>query len=130
MKQNPKNKKFLLIMIILAAVFTIFITKSGLVNTRSAIRFGYVGQETPYIWSGKYKSLSGTMNKTFNPKNDKLHIEVDTVSGSISIEIKDSKKNTIFDKKDIQTSSYDVPIDGKVTVHIKALRHKGRFLIE
>lgn len=130
MKQNPKNKKFLLIMIILAAVFTIFITKSGLVNTRSVIKFGYVGQETPYIWSGKYKSLSGNMNKTFKPKNDKLHIEVDTISGSISIDIKDSKKNTIFDEKDIQTSSYDIPIDEEVTVHIKAIRHKGRFLIE
>lgn len=130
MKHKPKNKKLLIIMIAIAFIFTVFVTKSGIVNTRSVIKIGYIGQETQYIWSAKYKSLSGIMNKTFKPKNDKIHIDVTTKSGSISIEIKDIDKNVIFNEDNMKTSSYEIDSSEKITVHIKANKHKGSFSIE
>ncbi len=94
---------------------------------KSATRIGYIGNNGLSSWSGKYSLLDGTMKKTIRPKNDVLGIDIETESGQISIEIRDDDGEVIFDEKNMETGDYSVSVDGKVTVKIKADKHKGRF---
>lgn len=97
---------------------------------RSATRIGYVGTEGWSSWSGSYISLDGTMKKNIHPKSDVIHIEVKTDSGTISIEIRDTDGNIIFNESDIGTESFDVNVPGNVSVKIAAKSHRGSFSIE
>ncbi len=70
------------------------------------------------------------MTRNLHPKTDTLQVEVQTDSGTISIEIQDEDGNVIFDESNIGTASFDVDVSGKVTVKIEADHHKGSFSIE
>lgn len=99
------------------------------VNTRSALRVGYVGNETLDAWSGRYTKLDGIMERSIYPNSDVLHIDVETNSGSISIEIRDNDDKIIFNEQNMETSYFDVDVSGNVNVRIKAENHKGSFSI-
>lgn len=105
---------------------------AGFTSFRSATKIGYVGNEMPRTWSGTYYYLDGFMEHTMRPKTepDTLHIDVETEKGSIFIEIEDTDGNIIFSESEIENESFDVEIDGKITVKIDAKKHKGSFSIE
>ena len=129
MKRKPATMKgaILLTAVILGIVLLLGIFGFG--SVRSGVRIGYVGKEGRSSWSGQYLSLDGFMKKTLHPKGDRLHMEVETDSGSLSIEIKDSLGNVMFDEDDIGTQSFDFPVSGKVSIRIDANRHQGGFWI-
>lgn len=129
MKVKPKNAKsaILLIVIIVGAILAMRYFNIG--APRSALRVGYVGNEGWSSWTAKYTTLDGNMQRTLHPKDDVLHIEVETEKGTLSIEIKDSNGTVIFDEDNIGTQSYDIEVSGKITVRIDADNHKGSFKI-
>ena len=67
------------------------------------------------------------MQRTIRPENDTLLVEVETKSGTISIEMKDADGNIIFSESDIATSSFEVDVPDKVIIRVEAENHKGGF---
>ena len=124
-----KRKKAWLLILAIAAVVLAVIWGGGF-STRSAVRIAYTGSETRSNWTGRYASLDGTMRKTIHPKGDQLHIEVETKSGTISMEFRDADGELLFDGDDMETGTFDVPVSGKVTVLIEADHHQGSFRID
>ncbi len=96
---------------------------------RSSVRVGYVGYAGRQSWSASYAMLTGRERHTLHPEGNILHVEVETESGSISMEMKDGEGNVIFSESDIQTSSFDVEAAGKTAITIQADDHKGGFEI-
>ena len=124
-----KRKKIWLLILAIEAVVLAVIWGGGF-STRSAVRIAYTGSETRSNWTGRYASLDGTMRKTIHPKGDQLHIEVETKSGTISMEVRDADGELLFDGDDMETGTFDVPVSGKVTVLIEADHHQGSFRID
>ena len=124
-----KRKKAWLLILAIAAVVLAVIWGGG-VSTRSAVLIAYTGSETRSNWTGRYASLDGAMRKTIHPKGDQLHIEVETKSGTISMEVRDADGELLFDGDDMETGTFDVPVSGKVTVLIEADHHQGSFRID
>lgn len=117
--------------VILVTFGSVFLKQTlGIGSAVSATRIGYVESGGYSSWSVKYISLNGSMRRSIHPKEDVLHIEVKTDSGSISIEMQDADGNVIFDEDDIGTASFDVEVSGKVVVWIMADSHKGSFSIK
>ena len=123
-----RKRIWLLILAIAAVVFAVI--WGGAVSTRSAVRIAYTGSETRSNWTGCYASLDGTMRKTIHPQGDQLHIEVETKSGTISMEVRDADGALLFDGDHMETGAFDVPVPGKVTVYIEADHHQGGFRID
>ena len=123
-----KRKKIWLLILAIEAVVLAVIWGGGF-STRSAVRIAYTGSETRSNWTGRYASLDGAMRKTIHPKGDQLHIEVETKSGTISMEVRDADGELLFDGDDMETGAFDVPVSGKVTVLIEADHHQGSFRI-
>lgn len=115
-----------LLVIIAAVVFFVFRLTGGF-TVRSGTRIGYIGKESRSSWSGTYISFDGMMKKTIYPKGDMLHVRIETESGTISIEMKDAHGKIVFEKENIETSSFDVEVPEKVVVRIEADHHKGSF---
>ncbi len=128
MKKRFKEQKMLIILLVVIAVAVFGILRlTGGFTVRSGVRIGYVGKESRSRWSGRYVSFDGMMKKTIYPEGDTLHVEIKTESGTISIEMKDSHGKVIFEKKNIETSSFDVEVPEKVVIRIEADHHKGSF---
>lgn len=132
MKQTPKSltSAILIALIIIACIAAANFL--GIGTMRSATRIGYVEHDGWRNWSASYTMLDGKMKHTIRPKDSQkmLHIEVVTEDGSISIEITEKDGNVIFDEDNIENTTYDVNVSGKVVVHIEADKHKGSFDIE
>lgn len=95
----------------------------------SALKMGYKGISMPSSWSATYKKLDGKLRHTMMQKDGTLSFSIKTASGTISVEVVDSDGNTIFDKDNIGTETFDVEIDGWVKVIIEAEDHEGSFVI-
>ncbi len=129
--EKPKIKKKTLAAIIAAvsAAVALFFAIIAISLSNSALRVGYAGIKNSTSWSGTYARLDGEMSHSITPKNDGIRISVTTESGDISIEVKDSKGNIIFDEKNIGTREFTLDTDGKVYIKIEADDHKGKFVI-
>lgn len=131
-----KNKTRILIsvaLIVITVVGLIAIANFlGIGTMRSATAIGYVSNDGWRNWSASYTMLDGTLTHTIRPKDtqEKIHVEVVTEGGSITIEMKDADGNVIFNEDIIETSAFDVKVSGKVVVRIEADKHKGSFNIE
>lgn len=120
--------KFVVIMLI-AIVIVRGIMRLGTSSTFSGTRTGYSGEEDKGNWSANYRSLNGTLRKKINPETDMLHIQVETKSGTLSIEITDAEDKEIFTATCDKAESFEVPVSGKVTIKLKAGHHSGSFSI-
>lgn len=125
-KVTNKNTTIVVLCIVL---FILVAHALGFNTTISAIRVGYTGHEWLDSWSGKYTSLDGTISKTIHTDTepDTIRVEIVTESGSISITMIDPNGNVVFEQSDINTSSFDVDVSGKVRVRIEAENHRGSF---
>ena len=130
-EEHPKIKKKTLAAIIAAAsaAVALFFAIIAISLSNSALRVGYAGMKNSSSWSGTYVKLDGEMSHSLTPKNDEIRISVVTESGEISIEIKDSKGNIIFDEENIGTREIALDTDGKIYIKIEADDHKGKFVI-
>ncbi len=126
---QPKGAKGVILVVVIIAAAVIVGMLTGFASTRTALKIGYVGNNGWSSWSGSYITLDGNMKKTIHPSGDTLDISVKTKSGKISIEIRDSGGNLIFDENDIGTKSFSVGVSGSVTAFIEAEDHKGSFSI-
>lgn len=118
------------IVILLAAIVILRgILRLGTNSTFSGTRTGYSGEEDKGNWSGNYLSLNGTLRKKIDPETNMLHIQVETKSGTLTIEITDAQDKEIFTAACDKTESFEVAVSGKVSVKIKADHHSGSFTI-
>ena len=127
MKIKPKSLKFTIIFIVIVVAAILLLSYLGIGTLKSATRIGYVGNDGWSSWSASYTLLDGRMQHTISPKTETLHVKVKTESGTISIEMKDADGNIFFSEKDMETSSYEVEVSGKVVIKIDADHHKGSF---
>lgn len=132
MKNKTKNLISVALIVITVVTLIAIANFLGIGTMRSATAIGYVSNDGWRNWSASYTMLDGTLTHTIRPKDtqEKIHVEVVTEDGSISIEMKDADGNVIFDEDNIETSTSDVNVSGKVVVRIEADKHKGSFNIE
>jgi len=130
---NPEKKslKTKIIAIAASAVVIISLLLSVIFfgEASSALKLGYSGISTPSSWSGTYKKLDGKMQHEMRTDDGTLGFSIKTESGTISVEIVDEDGNTVFDKDNIGTDTFEVKVDGRFTVIIEAEDHKGQFVI-
>ena len=129
MKRRNGRKRLIFLAslaVVIAAAMLLF-TSLGLGTQRSGVRIGYVGHEGWSNWSASYTSFDGWMRHTIHPRSDTLHVAVETTSGAINIEMKDAKGEIIFSGSQIETSSFEVDVPGRVIVSIEADHHAGGF---
>ena len=132
MKYKPQNAKsaILIVVIVLALIFAARFF--GIGTTRSTKRIGYIGNDgSQRVWSASYLLLSGSLEHTIRPKSNTgtLSFEIKTISGAISVSVQDKSGNTVFEKDNIETSTFEVEVPGEVRVCIQADGHRGSFKI-
>ena len=133
MKYKPKNAKSAILIVIAVLALILGARFFGIGTTRSAIRIGYFGNDgSQKEWSASYLLLSGSLEHIIRPasSDDKLYFEIETNSGSISVSVYDKSGNTVFEKDDIKTSTFEIEVAGEVKVHIEADNHRGSFNIK
>ena len=133
MKDKPKNPKsaILIVVVVLALIFAARFF--GIGTTRSAMRIGYIGNDgSQREWSASYLRLSGSLEHTIRPESNpgKLNFEIKTSSGTISVVVQDKAGNIVFERDNIETSTFEVEVPGEVRVCIKADGHRGGFKIK
>ena len=126
---KPKKKTIAAIIAACAAIVAMFIAIISISLSSSTLKIGYAGIKNSSSWSGTYARLDGEMSHALTPKNNEIRISVTTEAGEISIEIKDSKGNIVFDEENIGTREFSIDTDGKIYIEIEAENHKGSFVI-
>ena len=59
----------------------------------------------------------------------RFFIVIETIEGTISVEIKKEDGTVIFYQENLETGTYEVEASGKYTVRVTADDHKGGFYI-
>lgn len=127
---KAKDKKSIVIFVVAILAILILTHVFGIGTIRQATRVGFIQKPGWSDWSATYTFLDGYLQRTIRPENDTLLVEVETQSGTISIEIKDASGNIIFSESDITTSSFEVEVPDKITIRVEADNHKGSFAFE
>lgn len=84
-------------------------------------------------WRGKYSYLSGKLCRNFiTRKYSTLHIEVETISGRIDIEVQDQNKNVLYVWPCISDLNVDLDIaeTEKCIVLIVSSKYKEQFFLK
>lgn len=115
---------FLLPLLLLPFLFS----ASG-VATYSAVRIGLVTSHTRQEWSASYRRLDGSMKKNIYPESGAYSIEIQTLEGSLSIEMTDNGGNIVFSAADMLSGIYEVTLNGSTKVTVTAHNHRGGFSI-
>lgn len=131
MKLKTKSWKSTVGMIAVVLAAILIMKALGLGSFRSGLRIGYVGQEGRHSWTAEYALLDGTMTHSLIPDSeaDTLVIETLTQNGILAVEVRDADGQILFSSPDLGTQTTAVEIAGKVSVHIHADRHQGRFAL-
>lgn len=112
-------------------VVMVIVLRSGVAPTGSGLQMGWVESNTRDHWSATYSYHDGWLQRTINTDGEPTTLEVEIVSssGEISMTVTDKNENVIYDQQGIETSSFEIEIDGKVTVKITGEEHKGSFAL-
>ncbi len=131
MKTQPKSigRTAALVAAILALVGALYLLGFG--SFRSAVRIGWTEQKTASSWSARYARFSGlcTGKLRTNTSPAVLHVEIETMQGTLNLEIRNADGDTVFFEESLPTSAFDVTTDGSVTVRLTAGGHAGSFRI-
>ena len=130
MKYKVKSLKSAIALVAVIVVAILATNFFGIGTQRSAVRVGFVNKGGWRSWSASYTLLDGWLEHTIRPESDLLHVEVETESGTISIEMKDADGGIVFSEGNIETSSFEVQVPQKVVIRVDADHHKGGFSIE
>lgn len=118
-----------IVILLIALVIIRGILRLGTSSTFSGTRTGYSGEEDRGNWSANYHSINGTLRKKIDPETNMLSIQVETKSGTLTIEIMDKEDKEIFTATCNKTESFEVEVSEKVIVKIKAEHHSGSFSV-
>ena len=112
-----------------AVVIFVVILRSGVASSGSGLQMGWVERNTRDHWSATYAFHDGYQQRTINTDGEPTTLEVEIVSssGEIGMTVTDENGNIIYDQREIETSSFEIEISGKVTVKITGQDHKGSF---
>lgn len=132
MRVRPTKRAIFIIFIFIIIAASAAVFFSGSVTRRSGLRVGYIGGEGWGSWWGSYALLDGKMWRTLHLDSSQstLHIETETQSGELFIDIKDGSGNIIFSSGALGTDSFDINASGSIKVTITAKNHKGSFRLE
>lgn len=128
-RKGTSGKK--IISILALAIFVGIMTLGGVGTMRSGNRVGYTELADRNSWSANYLYLDGFMQRNLwkAETEEELHIVVETMEGTIAIEIKDEEGNVIFSQENMETGRYEAPASEKYVVRVTAEEHKGSFYI-
>lgn len=128
-RKGTSGKK--IISILALAIFVGIMTLGGVGTMRSGNRVGYTELADRNSWSANYLYLDGFMQRKLwkAETEEELHIVVETMEGTIAIEIKDEEGNVIFSQENMETGRYEAPASEKYVVRVTAEEHKGSFYI-
>ncbi len=118
-----------IVILLIALVIIRGILRLGTSSTFSGTRTGYSSEEDRGNWSANYHSINGTLRKKIDPETNMLSIQVETKSGTLTIEIMDKEDKEIFTATCDKTESFEVEVSEEVIVKIKAEHHSGSFSI-
>ena len=113
----------------IAVIVFVLVLRSGVTPTRSGLRMGWVETNTRDFWSAAYSYHNGWQQRTINTDGEPATLEVEIVSssGDIGLVVTDENGNVVFQEEQIETSSFEIELPGKVTVKITGEDHKGSF---
>ncbi len=94
----------------------------------SGFRVAWTESSTFDHWSATYGMHDGWRERTVTAEGA-IHVEVVDGSGRIGLTVTGEDGTVLFDEADLETSSFDIPAEGKVTVRITGESHQGSFLI-
>lgn len=114
---------------VVAVVIFVVILRSGVAPIGSGLQMGWVESNTRDHWSATYAFHDGYQQRTINTDGEHTILEVEIVSssGEIGMTVTDENGKVIFDQQEIETSSFEIEIFGKVTIKIIGEDHKGSF---
>ena len=114
---------------VIAVVIFVVILKSGVAQTGSGLKMGWVERNTRNYWSATYAFHDGYQQRTINTGADTtvLKVEIVSASGEIGMTITDEDGMVLYYEQRIETSSFEIPIAGKTIVKITGDDHKGSF---
>ncbi len=119
------------LLLVLGVMFAIIFLSADTVSTGVCIGYHETShyQGDSHTFKGGYKKLNGIKTEHIDPvRSPAVYLmEIETVSGSVSVEIKDEQGHLIFEEKDIQNGSFEVILDGPSVVTFTGNEHKGSF---
>lgn len=130
-RRSGKRLWLPIILFLLILLLPLGFSVSGILPFRSGIQVNYVSEGGRQEWSARYSRLDGTLTRNLYPGSDPRDyvIEVDTQSGSLAIELRDSLGNIVFAGEELQSGSYPLTLTGTLKVLVSAADHKGGFSI-
>jgi len=114
---------------VIAVVIFVAILRFGVVQTGSGLKMGWVERSTHDRWSATYAFYDGYQQRTINTDAEPtvLEVEIVSASGEIGMTVMDEDGTVLYDEQRIGTSSFEIPIAGRVIVKITGDEHKGSF---
>lgn len=114
---------------VIAVVILAAVLKSGVVSSGSGLQMGWAENHTSNHWSAVYAYHDGYQQRTINTAGEPttLHVEIVSTSGEIGMVVTSEDGTILFEEDDLDTSSFEIAIQGKVTVKITGEEHKGSF---
>lgn len=113
----------------IAVMIFVLVLRSGMTSSGSGLRMGWAESNTRNHWSATYAFHDGYQQRKINTRgaSTTLKAEIVSSSGRIGLTITDESGAVIFDQQEIETSSFEVSIEGTVIVKIIGDDHKGSF---
>lgn len=113
----------------IAIIVLIFVLRGGLSSYGSGLQMGWVESNTADHWSAAYAYHDGYQQRTINTDGEPttLQVEIVSSSGEIGMVVTDEDGAILFQQEDMHTASFEIEIQGKVTVKIIGEEHKGSF---
>lgn len=126
--EKKDKKKIIGAILVIAVVAVLIYMFHGSATIGSGNRIMFISNEGRNYWSATYQYFDGFQQRTLIMEEvDALDVAVITDEGQLDIKITDEKENIIFEKKDLETGSFSMPVSGYITIRVDATKHKGSF---
>lgn len=94
----------------------------------SGLRVSWTESSSFDHWSASYGFHNGWRERTVEAEGT-IHVEVVDGSGRFGLTVTGEDGTVLFENPDLDTSSFEIPAEGKVTIRITGDDHRGSFLI-
>lgn len=127
-KRRPSLRLWLLPVLI--GAMALLLTAQG-VPRSSGLKIGYMESSWGSQWRASYHSFSGSTSRRLSTKaGDTIHVELETESGTLDLEVTASDGTVVYAGTDLQSGAFTIPVEGPVTVKLTAKAHKGGFYLD
>lgn len=101
------------------------------VSCSSGLKIGYVENSWGSQWKASYHAFSGRTSRRLSTKaGDVIQVEIKTESGTLDLVVTASDGTVVYTGTDLQSGTFEIPVDGPVTVKLTADAHKGSFYLD